>query len=196
MLCFTKPTTDELRSFVSAQARFNFTYPDVGSTNGQPPPGYVVDHLRIQLGQGQAVFAAAKAALAGWEQYRQGWLELCWPDTPLEAGRTVGVLARSLGVWWLNACRIVYVIDEPAPAARFGFAYGTLPEHAESGEVRFLIECLGDDEAVWYDVLAFSRPRQVLARLGYPYVRRLQKRFARESARALERGVAARLGTG
>jgi uncharacterized protein (UPF0548 family) len=36
--------------------------------------------------------------------------------------------------WWLNACRIVYVVDEEGPVKRFGFAYGTLPEHAESGK--------------------------------------------------------------
>jgi hypothetical protein len=29
------------------------------------------------------------------------------------------------GVWTLNTCRIVYVVDE---ATRFGFAYGTLPD--------------------------------------------------------------------
>jgi uncharacterized protein (UPF0548 family) len=45
------------------------------------------------------------------------------------------------------------------------------------------------DGAVWYDILAFSRPRQLLARLGYPLARRLQKRFARDSAAAMQRAV-------
>ena len=48
----------------------------------------------------------------------------------------MAVLARSLGLWWLNACRIVCVIDEDRPVTGFGFAYGTLPDHAESGEER------------------------------------------------------------
>ena len=82
-----------------------------------------------------------------------------------------------LGLWWLNATRIVYTIDEPR---RFGFAYGTLPRHAEKGEERFLVEHL-DDDTVWYDVLAYSRPRHILARIGYPLARRYQKRFGRES---------------
>ena len=47
------------------------------------------------------------------------------------------LLARALGLWVLNACRIVYVIEEDGPLRRFAFAYGTLPEHAESGEERF-----------------------------------------------------------
>jgi uncharacterized protein (UPF0548 family) len=80
-------------------------------------------------------------------------------------------------MWSLNACRVVYVIDEPE---RFGFAYGTLPNHIERGEERFLIERQSDD-SVWYDILAFSQPRHPLVRAGFLYARRLQKRFARDS---------------
>ena len=86
-----------------------------------------------------------------------------------------------MGMWWSIACRIVYVIDEQHPVRRFGFAYGTLPGHAESGEERFLVE-MDENGAVWFDILAFSRSRHVLARIGNPIVRRLQKRFGRESA--------------
>ena len=46
-----------------------------------------------------------------------------------------------------------------------------------------------EDDAVWYDILAFSRPNHFLARLGYPLVRRLQKRFARDSASAIKNVV-------
>ena len=44
-----------------------------------------------------------------------------------------GAWPALLGLWWLNACRIVYVVDEAGPVTRFGFAYGTLPGHAGSG---------------------------------------------------------------
>jgi uncharacterized protein (UPF0548 family) len=101
----------------------------------------------------------------------------------------VAVIARLFGLWWLNACRIVYVVDEEGAVQRFGFAYGTLPQHAESGEERFTVEWHEADDAVWYDILAFSRPQQLLARLGYPIARRLQKRFARDSAAAMRRAV-------
>ena len=74
--------------------------------------------------------------------------------------------------------------ERDGPVTKFGFAYGTLPEHAESGEERFLIEWdRAGDGGVWYDILAFSRPRQFLARLGHPWVRRLQKRFGRDRRR-------------
>ena len=58
-------------------------------------------------------------------------------------------MGRAIGLWWLNACRIVYVVDESGPISKFGFAYGTLPGHVESGEERFLIEWdRGDEQRV------------------------------------------------
>jgi hypothetical protein len=44
---------------------------------------------------------------------------------------------------------------------------------------------------VWYDILSFSRPRHILARLGYPIFRRKQLQFGRESAAAMLRLVRA-----
>jgi uncharacterized protein (UPF0548 family) len=98
-------------------------------------------------------------------------------------------MGRAVGVWWLNACRVVYAVVETGPVSRFGFAYGTLPGHVESGEERFLIEWDRGDDGVWYDILAFSRPNHLLTRLGYPLVRRAQKRFGRDSAAAVFRSV-------
>jgi uncharacterized protein (UPF0548 family) len=149
----------------------------------------VVDHTRIRLGTGEGVFQAAKAALERWEQFRLGWMEAGPKETPLATGEVVAVLGRVLGLWWLNACRIVYVVDEAGPVGRFGFAYGTLPAHVEMGEERFLIEWDRGNDGVWYDILAFSRPRHVLTRLGYPLVRRIQKRFGRDSAAVMRNVV-------
>jgi uncharacterized protein (UPF0548 family) len=154
------------------------------------PAGYVVDRTRTKLGEGAGAFAAAQAALRRWEHYRLGWVETWPPETPIQAGQVVAVIARLFGLWWLNSCRIVYVVDEPGAVQRFGFAYGTLPEHPESGKERFTVEWHQADDTVWYDILAFSRPQQLLVRLGYPFARRLQHRFARDSAAAIRRAVA------
>jgi uncharacterized protein (UPF0548 family) len=189
MLSLRKPSAEKLRDFLAAQAKLDFTYPAVGATAAVPPAGYVMDHTRIKLGEGAGTFAAAKVALRRWEHFRLGWVETWPPETPIQAGQVVAVIARLFGLWWLNACRIVYVVDEQGPVQRFGFAYGTLPEHAESGEERFTVEWHETDAAVWYDILAFSRPHQLLARLGYSFARRLQKRFARDSAAAMQKAV-------
>jgi uncharacterized protein (UPF0548 family) len=79
----------------------------------------------------------------------------------------------------------VYVVDSDDTIKRYGFAYGTLAEHAESGEERFTVEWNRHDDSVWYDILAFSRPNHWLVRLGYPYSRYLQKKFAADSKRAM-----------
>jgi uncharacterized protein (UPF0548 family) len=185
MLLLRKPAPSAIRDFTEGQSRLELTYSAVRATASQPPAGYDVDRTRIRLGAGRAVFDAAQAALRRWEQFHLGWVELCWPDTPIESGQAVAVLVRVCGLWSLNACRVVYVTREDR---RFGYAYGTLPEHAESGEERFLVEWQGDD-SVWYDIVAFSRPHQVFSRLGYPLIRKLQKRFARDSAAAMTRAA-------
>ncbi len=191
MLFLRRPKVEAIQAFLASQARLDLTYSAVGATATKPPAGYVVDHTRSKLGQGRKVFDAAKASLERWQQFRLGWLEACPEDTPIREGQVVAILARSIGLWWLNACRIVAVVDEGGPVRRFGFAYGTLPDHAGSGEERFLVEWDREDDSVWYDILAFSRPRHVLVRLGYPWVRRVQKRFGRESAAAMCRAVGA-----
>ncbi|MFO1006674.1 MAG: DUF1990 domain-containing protein [Planctomycetaceae bacterium] len=189
MFSFRKPTGESIRRILLEQAKLDFTYSAVGATAQTPPAGYVVDRTRMELGTGESVFLAAKSALKRWEQFRLGWVE-SWPrDTPIQAGEVVAVMGWVLGVWWLNFCRIVYVVDESGPVTRYGFAYGTLPGHVESGEELFLIEWDRNTDRVSYSILAFSRPNHFLARLGYPLVRRNQKRFGQDSAAAMLRAV-------
>jgi uncharacterized protein (UPF0548 family) len=155
----------------------------------------VTDHNRVRLGTGREAFEAACAAIRRWEMFRLGWVEAHGAATdsitPIASGQEVAVLAHLFGTWWLNACRIVYVVDEEAPVRRYGFAYGTLPDHAERGEERFSVEWRREDDSVWYDLLAFSRPNYWFVKLAYPIVRRCQRRFAAESLAAMQRAVAA-----
>ncbi len=189
MLSLRKPSIQSILRFLTEQAALDFSYSAVGSTATTQPGGYVVDRSRINLGEGESVFLAAKTALQRWEQFRLGWVE-AWPsDTPIRSGEVVAVMGRAIGLWWLNSCRIVYVVDESGPISKFGFAYGTLPGHVESGEERFLIEWDRNTNSVCYDILAFSRPNHILTRLGYPFVRRTQKRFARDSTASMLRAV-------
>src|SRR5690349_17320713 len=112
MLFVKRPTPEIIARFLADQAMCDFSYAEVGFTARPAPAGYVVDHSRIALGQGQAIFAAAKRALAGWHQFKLGWVEPCPDDLPIEVGRTVGILAHLGPVWWLNACRIVSCIED------------------------------------------------------------------------------------
>lgn len=188
MFFIKKPASVKIQQFKNEQVDFDFTYQGIGTTATTPPAGYIVDHTRQKLGHGEVVFEAAKRAMQQWQPFQLGWVEPFSTSTPIAEGEVVVVIARVLGLWWLNACRIVYTIDEQNPN-KFGFAYGTLPGHAESGEERFMIE-IDDAGDVWYDIVAFSQPNYWLTRLGYPLARRMQKRFARCSVAAMQQAVA------
>jgi uncharacterized protein (UPF0548 family) len=190
MLALRKPSPISLSRFITIQSSLEFTYSGVGTTAVTPPPGYTIDHRRVVLGHGEDVFAAARSALLRWKQFDIGWAEAWPPDTPLKAGATVAVVIRAFGLVWINSARIVYVVDESSDSnCRFGFAYGTLPGHVEAGEERFLVEWDRRSDEVFYDIFAFSRPRHLLTRLGRFQVRRMQKRFARDSAAAMQIAV-------
>jgi uncharacterized protein (UPF0548 family) len=178
MFLLSEPSDSVVARFISNQRAETFTYSEVGATNGTPPPNFTLDHNRIQLGAGSETYCRASEALKQWRQFDLGWVSIVPGNVPLEIGATVAVKARAFGSWSLSAARIVYLINEKA---RFGFAYGTLPDHVECGEERFVIEWNEDDDSVWYDILAFSKPRHPLVRLAFPLARRLQKRFARAS---------------
>jgi uncharacterized protein (UPF0548 family) len=189
MITITKPKAETIRQFLRKRADEGFTYQHVGATTDQPPSGFVVDHTRVSIGEGKQVFAAAKTALQDWRQFQLGWLETLPLKTPIQPGEPIAVVARSLGLWWTNPCRIIYVIDESeANPNQYGFAYGTLRGHVGTGEERFLVE-MDETGKVWYDILAFSRPQTILARVGYPYMRHNQRRFGRESSAAMRRAV-------
>jgi uncharacterized protein (UPF0548 family) len=181
-----RPSLDAINTFLASQQNAEFSYFEVGSTRKQAPTGYVVDHNRVRLGSGIAAFQCAREALVRWEMFHLGWVKLFPQSAPVQPHSTVAVLVRHFGFWSLNACRVVYVIDEER---RYGFAYGTLQDHAERGEERFSIEWSEDDDSVWYDILAFSRPHQWQAKFALPLSRILQKKFARDSKAAMVRAL-------
>ncbi|HYJ84489.1 MAG TPA: DUF1990 domain-containing protein [Pyrinomonadaceae bacterium] len=185
LLYFRKPSEEIVRQFIAGQRNMPFSYSEVGATQSVAPPGYTVDHNRIKLGEGETPYRRAVSALQRWEHFDLGWVEIVPDGVPVEVGQIVAMRARTLGLWWLNACRIVYLLGESDEfISRFGFAYGTLPAHVERGEERFTIEW-HKDNSVWYDIYAFSRPQHRLVKLGHPYARSLQKRFAKDSLAAM-----------
>jgi uncharacterized protein (UPF0548 family) len=177
MFKINEPSERDIAKFIESQRNLDFTYREVGATNTTPPAGFTVDHNRIQLGSGEETYRRAITLLKNWRQFDLGWVTIVPRGVTIEVGAIVAIKARAFGTWSLSASRVVYMIEEPR---RFGFAYGTLPDHVECGEERFLMEWLPDD-SVWYDILAFSKPRHPLVRMSFPLARMLQKRFTRES---------------
>lgn len=191
MFTLRKPTEAQIVTYLIAQQQLPFSYREVGCTTGPPPQGYDSDRERVLLGHGEEIFRRAKLAIHQWKMFPREIATLYWPDRPIAEGTIVAVRFRAGPSWSLNPCRIVNTLDESNDdCARYGFAYGTLPDHLERGEERFAVEWQHDDDSVWYDLYAVSQPRHWLARLGYPYTRYQQARFRQLSGQAMQRAVA------
>ena len=188
MIRSSAPDTATLRSFLAAQQGKDFSYPEVGATQGDFPRGYKHDSRRWRIGDGEQAFRAAQSALRSWRMFPPGWSRVFPGEVPQAEGRTFALVFHLYGLYWVNAARIVYLIEDSKTLRRSGFAYGTLAEHVECGEERYMVE-MANDGSVWYSLSAFSKPNHPLARVGYPLVRRLQRRFAHDSVKALAGGA-------
>jgi uncharacterized protein (UPF0548 family) len=189
MFLLNQPSAAMIDSFIAAAQHQQFSYREVGASRGQAPDGYNIDHNRVRLGFGEEVYVNAAAAVRAWKMFPGEWCRIYPAHAAIKVGTTVAIQVSHFGFWSLNANRIVYVLEETEGIRRCGFAYGTLTEHAETGEERFSVEWHEQDDSVWYDIYAFSRSGRLLAQLGYPLTRILQKRFARESKEAMVRAV-------
>jgi uncharacterized protein (UPF0548 family) len=186
LLRIRRPSDAAVAEILARSAEAPFSYPEVGATgHAELPAGYEHAQLRVRLGEGDAAFARARAAIGAWRGFDIPWIELHGRDQPPVPGVCVAPVARALGLWSLNVARVVTAIDE---SDRFGFAYGTLPAHAERGEERFLVE-RDFQGSVWYEIRVFSRPQLWWARLGKPIIARQQRRFRVASADAMSRAV-------
>jgi uncharacterized protein (UPF0548 family) len=155
---------------------YRLTYQEVGATAGPVlPKGYHHDRVSTELGRGADVWARAQEAVRTWQAHRRAGTTIYPAAAPVTVGTEVIATVR-LGLAFIVAsCRVVYVTAEPD---RFGFAYGTLPGHPERGEEAFLVTRHGDG-TVRFEIVAFSRPATVMARMGGPLSRLVQNRTTR-----------------
>ena len=162
-----------------------------GLKSGQMRRGFAHDQSRSRLGAGRAEFEAAVRAMEQWKPFDLGWVRVANPSARIEVGQTVAVEVLALGLWSINLSQIVEVVREPF---LFGFTYKTTLQHVEEGEERFLLTLNRDSGAVDYDLEAVSRPRSLLAKLGFPVTRAFQHRFARDSHRRMREAIESRVG--
>jgi uncharacterized protein (UPF0548 family) len=187
MLFLQRPTEKQIHALLIERESMPFSYSETGATRSTPPRGYRVNHMRALLGKGKEVHARAVNALLSWRLLTVAGLEL-FPRQPAMRTETgVALLSRHFGLWSLDFCRVIYVLQaEPENGGaieRTGFAYGTLPGHAVRGEEIFSIEWHPATNEVWYDIFSFSAPANLLIRLGGPLARSVQKHFASASVK-------------
>ena len=184
MFLARRPSLEVIDRFLRDSKDLPLSYGPIGLVRN-PIDGSTFDEELSVIGRGSADFRRARAALAGWHQFDMGWVELFPRRAPIAAGTVVAVLIRHLGFWSLNGCRVLYEVGGLDDPDRFGFAYGTLTNHAESGEELFEVFRDPKTDEVMYRIRATSWPQATLARAGQPIVRVLQARFRRDSARAM-----------
>ena len=153
---------------------------------GTPPKGFVHDLSRSEIGRGLDAFVAAREAFQGWKQFDLGWVRVVNSIPRIALRELVAVEAYTAFLWSINFSRVVEVVDIPT---RFGFMYTTTAFHVEEGQERFVIDFDPESELVTYLIEAVSRPRHLLARIGYPFSRAMQHRFARDSHARMRRYV-------
>lgn len=190
MIRLRRPSREEIAAGLSPPDR-PFSYAEVGATadaaSVRALSDYDVDLRPFTLGRGRDLFERARSSLLSWRHFEIPWLELRGGEKRPIPGQVVATLTRVMGLWFLNPCRVVYTETLPEGGNEVAFAYGTLPGHVERGEERFTVRFDPATDEVTYEILAFSRPAVALTRLAYPWVRRVQQRFAVSSAEALSR---------
>jgi uncharacterized protein (UPF0548 family) len=77
-------------------------------------------------------------------------------------------------------CRIVWTVNE---ADRFGFAYGTLAGHPESGEESLIVAQTAT--GIRFEATAVSQPAEMVAHIGAPVARATQRRTSQRYLSAL-----------
>ena len=172
----TRPGEEELACLCAQLRDRHFTYEQVGQTRGSRlPDGY--HHVRavVDIGHGAETWARAQDALRTCQGHRHAGASITPSEPPLDSGTVVIITVRVGPLFVVAPCRIVYATVE---ADRFGFAYGTLPGHPEQGEEAFHV-ARSSGGAVIFEILAFSRPVAILARLGGPIARMTQQRITR-----------------
>ena len=189
MFLARRPSQREIEEFIARSRDLPLSYSPIGIAK-ESPDGFKVDEASGVIGHGRQAFERAKLALAQWRHFDFGWVDLLPRGAPIEPGSVVAILVRHLGFWSLNGCRVVYTLGDRRTSLRFGFAYGTLSNHAELGEEIFEVSLVPDSEEVIYSIRAVSKPRAMMAKLGYPFTRSLQARFRRDSIAAMIKAVA------
>jgi uncharacterized protein (UPF0548 family) len=185
-----RPSEATVQQRIESFAGSPFTAPQLLSVKEGTKPASLRslshDRSASYLGHGEAIFSAAKRAFAEWQMFDLGWVRVANITAPITPGQLVVVEVHSLGLWSLNISRILETVDSQT---RFGFLYSPTTHHVERGEETFILHFDPATNEVRYDVEAVSRPRNLLARLGYPITRSFQRRFARDTHRRMRQAV-------
>ncbi len=172
---------NEAEQLLATARNASFNYDHVGSTLDPAAwPDRQVEAKSKRLGSGRDMFDIATARLRAWAPQRRLGALVLPQRAEVEPGATVLVVLRLGLLAIVVPDRVVDVIVEPD---RYGWAYGSLPGHAEAGEEGFMVAIDGDG-AVTATITLDAVPTGVAA-LGAPLTRAFQHLAVRRYLEAL-----------
>jgi uncharacterized protein (UPF0548 family) len=158
----------ELDRLLADAQHAELSYGHPGSTLRAGSPDEVPDRSRSVEVSGD--LAAATRTLRAWAPHRGINGRIHPASAPLAEGTTLLVVAPFGPFEMAVPDRVVAVVDEPN---RFGFAYGTLAGHPETGEEFFVADQISPGR-LRLTVRVQAGPATLLARLATPLVTILQ----------------------
>ena len=179
------PSKYFIDQFQDRQKKLSLTYREVRQCRTTNPIGYDNDHKRILLGEGKKIWDKAREGMSQGVFFPSSWVSVYPADFSLTEGKDLVLLIKLWAIYVLAGTRIVEIIDE---SNCFGFTYGTLEGHVETGEECFWIE-KEENGAVFFHIKAFSRPAHFLVRLAYPFARSMQRRFVDQALKRMKKYV-------
>lgn len=197
-LSWIRPSPEDQKACINKSGTFNYEAKYRGATAKSASlvqkdrelseGGFFVNHARTLLGSGPHTFEMGKTALKSWRHFGLDWAFVD-PNTPIQIGEKFCVCEKEFLPWLMMPLQMVYVNEKKNSGkikASFGFGSGTLQGHLLAGEERFSIT-MDEDNKVWYEIVSFSKPANILSFVGYPYVLLRQKFFAYQSSTAIRK---------
>jgi uncharacterized protein (UPF0548 family) len=164
------PGHEKMTAVLASSVRDAPTYQEVGATQHEVlPSGYHHVHVERRLGD-PSVFERAVTGLETWKAHEGAGMVVYPLESRLAPDATVLTSIKMGPLTMVAPCRIVRLWKSDNS---FGFAYGTLPGHPESGEESFSLERRND--GTYFTIRAFSRSASLLVRLGAPVGRAVQR---------------------
>jgi uncharacterized protein (UPF0548 family) len=161
-----RPSDEELGQIAQRLGELQPTF----AAADRAAPGFHHDEWRREL-RVATTWTQATDALKAWAAHTSAGARVR-PHAEPVAGLTVALAVRVGPAWVVAGCRVTEVVDT---AREYGFTYVTLPGHPERGEESFTLR-LGHDGRITFTIAATSKPADLLARLGTPVARTVQRR--------------------
>jgi uncharacterized protein (UPF0548 family) len=151
------------------------------------PPGFRRGSTRAVVGRGRADYARATQLISAWA-FLPHWMHTHPVRVPQETGRSLVVVANTLGVRWLLPTRILTSLTDD-DGVTIGFVYGALPGHIARGYERFVASFDTTTGAVVFDITAVARITKPVLRPVAPLFPLVQWYFRRAAMRRLRASV-------